>query len=113
MIRQTSLALLLMAISPISACVDATPPAVATGASVDERPTLGSSFATAVVINEATEFQGVPAVYTWLRVNRPGWTVTQQALAEHNGKPYDIMTISKGGRTEEVYFDISKFFGKI
>ncbi|MGC4103670.1 hypothetical protein [Ferruginibacter sp.] len=74
----------------------------------------GSSFDKAIFINEKTEGPGVDAEYKWLKKNYPGYKVKSQSLSNHNGKPYDILTIeTASGKTEKVYFDISKFFGKM
>ncbi len=72
----------------------------------------GSDFANAVTIDAEDSISGVGAEYEWIKVNRPGWQVTGQMLVDHNGKPYDVLAIQKGAETEEIYFDISSFFGK-
>jgi hypothetical protein len=72
---------------------------------------LGSSFETAVMINETTESAGVPAEYKWLRERYSGYKFMRQSLVEHNKKPFDVLTIQfADGRTQDVYFNISKFF---
>ena len=65
------------------------------------------------MITETTEPTGVAAEHGWLKTNRPGWQLVQQTLAMDRGRPYDILTIRKSGKTEEVYFDISNFFGRL
>jgi hypothetical protein len=79
------------------------------GSSVQE----GSSFETAVVIQEKSETTGVNAEYKWCAVHYPGYKSQMQALTNKNGKPYDILTIrTADGVVMKVYFDISNFFGK-
>jgi predicted Zn-dependent protease len=73
----------------------------------------GSSYENAIVINEKSESAGVPAEYSWLRENYPGCMAKGQSLIFYNNKPYDIITIiTADGVEKEVYFDISKFYGK-
>jgi len=67
----------------------------------------GSSFEKAVVAKSIT-FE-----YDWLKKYYPGYSFIQQSLQFHNDKPYDILKIKTiDGTTIDVYFDISKFFGK-
>ena len=74
----------------------------------------GSSFDKAIIINETSEQRGDPAEYTWIRKNYPGSTNNSQVLAYHAKKPYDILHITTAdGKSVAVYFDISKFFGKL
>jgi hypothetical protein len=74
----------------------------------------GSSFDKAIVINETSERYGDPAEYTWIRKNYPGATNNSQALVYHAKKPYDILHITTAdGKAVSIYFDISKFFGKL
>ena len=74
----------------------------------------GSSFDKAIIINETSERYGDPAEYAWIRKNYPGATNNSQALVYHAKKPYDILHITTAdGKTVSVYFDISKFFGKL
>jgi hypothetical protein len=96
----------------VAGCVPPdSPTASPTAASAEVKE--GSSFETAIVIRAPNTQTGVPAEYAWLKANRPGWTFVQQELVEHKGRPYDILTIRKGGQTERVFFDITSFFGKI
>ncbi|MDH5379307.1 MAG: hypothetical protein OEW75_00545 [Cyclobacteriaceae bacterium] len=67
----------------------------------------GMSFETAIIANS------IPEEYEWLKKNYPGSRVSMQALANHDGKPYDILTFkTSDGETKKAYFDISNFFGK-
>ena len=75
----------------------------------------GSSEKTAIVINETNEMTGVDAEYAWLKKNYPGYSSQGQALVmDKAGHPFDIIHIKTAdGQKKDVYFDISKFFGKI
>jgi len=73
----------------------------------------GSSYEKAILINEKTETEGVRAEYAWLEKNYPGYKFIMQSLLEHNRKPYDDIQIrTVEGVEKDIYFDISKFFGK-
>ncbi|MBS1663813.1 MAG: hypothetical protein JST68_22400 [Bacteroidetes bacterium] len=73
----------------------------------------GSSYENAIVIKETSEKKGVDAEYDWLREHYPGYKRGRQALTTKNGKPYDVLSIETAdGVKKDVYFDISKFFGK-
>jgi hypothetical protein len=65
----------------------------------------GASAATAIPVNSIRE------EYDWIAVNRPGWKPGLQALAVDATGSYDIITITKGNQSEEIYFDISAFIG--
>jgi len=74
----------------------------------------GSSFDKAIIINETTEQAGDPAEYQWISTNYPDSKNNSQSLVFHDKKPYDILHITtKDGKEVAVYFDISKFFGKL
>jgi hypothetical protein len=75
----------------------------------------GSSEKNAIVINETNEMTGVDAEYAWLKKNYPGYSSTGQALVmDKAGHPFDIIHIKTAdGQKKDVYFDISKFFGKM
>jgi hypothetical protein len=67
----------------------------------------GSSPAAAIPV------PGVDDEYRWLAANRPGWTPVRQLLVSGpRGKTYDLVTIARGGQSEDIHFDISSFFGK-
>ena len=72
----------------------------------------GESFETAVIIREKSETKGVPAEYKWINKHYPSAKVVSQSLNFHDKKPYDIIKIRYKGKTKDVYFDISNFFGK-
>ena len=86
-----------------------------TGTSATDAATSGDglSFETAIVIDAKSETTGVDKEYVWLRKNYPGYKLIKQALVFNNNKPYDLMKIETAqGAAKEIYFDISKFFGK-
>lgn len=73
----------------------------------------GLTIATAVVIQEKTESDGVAAEYVWLRKHYPGYTLIKQSTTSANGKMYDKMDIKTAdGSKKTIYFDITGFFGK-
>jgi hypothetical protein len=73
----------------------------------------GSSFEKAVYITEAQETPGIHAEYAWIRNKYPGSKTRGQSLNIHEKKPYDIIHITTAdGKDIDVYFDISKFYGK-
>ncbi|HNB28755.1 MAG TPA: hypothetical protein PLR41_17430 [Alphaproteobacteria bacterium] len=74
----------------------------------------GSSFATAIVLEDAhTEFDGVAAEHRWVKKNMPGWRWGTQSLINHDGRVYDLIELSKDGVTRNLYFDITDWFGKL
>jgi len=72
----------------------------------------GGSFKNAVIIKSKSETTGVSAEYKWISRHYPSAKVVSQSLVFHNKKPYDIIKIKNKGKAQEVYFDISNFFGK-
>ena len=73
----------------------------------------GSSFTNAVVINETNGLKGVDAEYDWIKKSYADYTIDGQSEKEMNGKHYDIIKITTAnGQKSDVYFDISKFYGK-
>ena len=73
----------------------------------------GSSYEKAIIIEKKNEKDGVAEEYKWLREHYPGYTMGSQSLNYKDKKPYDILHITtKDGEKKDVYFDISKFFGK-
>jgi hypothetical protein len=74
----------------------------------------GASCENAIKILAPSERIGVQAEYNWLRDHRDGYKVVKQALQQCSDRPTDHMTIvMPDGRQEDVYFDISDFFGKL
>ena len=78
---------------------------------IDERD--GSSFEKAIVLNEKSTGAGIKAEYAWVKEKYPDSKVVKQALIHKGKKSYDMLTVQKAdGGTEEVYFDITSFYGK-
>jgi hypothetical protein len=74
----------------------------------------GNSLAQAVLIMGAEgETDGVAAEYAWLDQHYPGYIPGDQALVQQGDRLYDILTIRWKGKTLELYFDITTFFGKM
>jgi len=87
---------------------------VATTAASTTYDADGSSFEKAIVIKASSETAGINAEYGWLKKKYPGYKTKSQRLTYHDKKPYDVITIETAeGNTVDVYFDISKFFGKL
>ncbi len=73
----------------------------------------GSSCAQAVVVHERGEMAGIRAEYQWLAARYPGYARQGQSLSHCGDKAADILEIrTADGRTLEVYFDISEYFGR-
>ena len=73
----------------------------------------GSSFEKAIVINEKTETKGIDAEYAWIKKNYPGYKMRSQSLSHKGKKSYDIIHIeTSDNKLVDLYFDITKFFGK-
>jgi hypothetical protein len=73
----------------------------------------GSSYETAVIIDKTNETEGVEAEYEWIREHFPGSQVLSQSLNFYKEKPYDILQVATAqSETVNIYFDISKYFGK-
>ncbi len=76
----------------------------------------GTSFNDAVVLKAPTEAQGVMSEYVWLASHPCSggtWKPTKQSLVNHNGNPYDVLSVScsNGSTSRVVYFNIAGFFG--
>lgn len=73
----------------------------------------GLSFNTAVFINEKSEMAGTRAEYEWIKSHYTDYKIKSQSLTRRDGKPYDVIIITlRGGKDLNLYFDISKYFGK-
>ncbi len=74
----------------------------------------GSSMAKRIIILGAHgEADGVRSEYDWLRKFRPSCQRGGQSLAKSGSHFIDILDIRCNGRQQSVYFDITRFFGKI
>ena len=73
----------------------------------------GRSFSTAIVVEADSEVQGVNAEYMWIAFQRPNKDVVLQSLVFEGGRAYDILEVAgRDGNTEEIYFDITAFYGR-
>jgi hypothetical protein len=73
----------------------------------------GLSFDSAVVIQAKNESEGVAAEYAWIRKNLSGASPAGQSLHQHAGKFYDVISVElNDGKSHDVYFEISSYFGK-
>lgn len=73
----------------------------------------GSSFQKAIIIHETGEMTGVSAEYKWLKTHYPGYSSEKQSLMMVNKAPYDVLHIKNAeGDEKDVWFDISRFYGK-
>ncbi|NOZ12200.1 MAG: hypothetical protein GXO69_00970 [Acidobacteria bacterium] len=74
----------------------------------------GLSLETAVsILNAKGEDDGVRSEYHWIAVHHPDWKVRGQALLQGKHGIYDkIICVRPDGKTVDIYFDISRFFGK-
>lgn len=74
----------------------------------------GSTEAKAIVILAKNEEEGMNVEYGWLRQHYPGYQMVKQALMGGDKKFYDFMTFkTRDGKTMELYFDITEYFGKM
>jgi hypothetical protein len=74
----------------------------------------GTSFEKAIVINAKNEMDGVNAEYSWLRNHFPGYKMKSQSLSSKGSKSYDVLHfLTSEGKEMTIYFDITKFFGKL
>ena len=77
-----------------------------------QKPADGKSFETAIVINKTTEKAGINAEYQWIREHFSNYHVVKQVLVYNDDKRFDVITIQlSDGSTQDIYFDITKFFG--
>lgn len=101
-------------------CADVTPADADQSEQVEKRSTKsritykggdGTSFEKAVIIVGAkNSMEGVPAESVWLKKKYKGYEKLQQALVQHEGKVYDVITIkTKRDKELVIYFDISGF----
>ena len=77
-------------------------------------PADGKSFETAIVINKKTEKEGINAEYQWIREHYSNYHVVKQAIVYNDDKRFDVITIEiADGSNQDIYFDITKFFGHL
>jgi hypothetical protein len=98
---------IIAALTVLIALVDTS---VARDANVSAPP--GSSYATAIRIPATTERDGVHWEHRYLAAHYRGARSLRQRLDNHAGRVYDVMTIATtDGKQQDVYFDISSYFG--
>ncbi len=90
----------------------------------------GLSFETAVVPEAKTQIEGVAAQHAWIERNLPGARPAPpppppklepgeeavsfgQEVIQHDGKLYSVVHLEMpDGKSRDVYFDITGYFGK-
>lgn len=74
----------------------------------------GSSLERAIVIREDDTIKGIAAENRWIRDRYPGWRTAAKEIVRSKTNIYDKITLqSPTGEKREVYFEISRFFGRI
>ena len=108
--------LVLPACAPATApTTGASPEATAPAVDWDTSGVLTQSIPcdTPVVIKAGDSRTGIRKEYSFLAEHYPGYQRGGQALANHKGRPVDILDFTDGqGVRRSVCFDISSFFGK-
>ncbi len=67
----------------------------------------GSSIEKAIIVKSVSE------EYQWIRDNYPNSRPMGQSLIFNKKKPYDVIHIqTEAGSEKDIYFDISKFYGR-
>jgi hypothetical protein len=74
----------------------------------------GTSFSNAVVIMVESESAGLKEEYKWLENNYPGYGLVRRTHVKRSPRNYDIIRIkTKQGQIKDIYFDSTRFWGKI
>jgi hypothetical protein len=74
----------------------------------------GTSFSNAVVIMVESERAGLNEEYKWLANNYPGYALVRRTHVERSSRHYDIIRIkTQQGQLKDIYFDSTRFWGKI
>jgi hypothetical protein len=74
----------------------------------------GTSFSNAVVILLENERAGLDEEYKWLANNFPGYALIRRTHVIRSSRHYDIVRIkTKQGQVKDIYFDSTRFWGKI
>ena len=74
----------------------------------------GTSFSNAVVIMVTSEREGLNEEYKWLSNNYPGYELIRRTPVERSSRRYDIIRIkTKQGQVKDIYFDSTRFWGKM
>ena len=74
----------------------------------------GTSFSNAVVIMVESEKAGLSEEYKWLSNNYPAYSLIRKIHVERASRHYDIIRIkTQHGQVKDIYFDSTRFWGKI
>lgn len=74
----------------------------------------GTSFSNAVVIMVENERAGLDEEYKWLSNNYPGYAMIRRTQVKRSSKHYDIIRIkTQQGQVKDIYFDSTRFWGKM
>lgn len=74
----------------------------------------GTSFSNAVVIMVESERAGLSEEYKWLTNNYPGYALVRRTHVKRSARHYDIIRIkTQQAQVKEIYFDSTRFWGKI
>lgn len=74
----------------------------------------GTSFSNAVVIMVESERVGLNEEYKWLANNYPGYALVRRTHVKKSSRHYDIIRIkTQQGQVKDIYFDSTRFWGKI
>lgn len=92
-------------------------PAKAAGPTTTTRTDVlrgGTSFSNAVVIMVEREREGLNEEYKWLANNYPGYALVRRTHVKRSSKNYDIVRIkTKDKQLKDIYFDSTRFWGKL
>ena len=74
----------------------------------------GTSFSNAVVIMVESESAGLNEEYKWLANNYPGYALVRRTHVKRSSRHYDVIRIkTQQGQLKDIYFDSTRFWGKI
>lgn len=74
----------------------------------------GTSFSNAVVIMVESEKGGLNEEYKWLSNNYPGYGLIRRTHVKRSSRHYDIIRIkTQQGQVKDIYFDSTRFWGKM
>ena len=73
----------------------------------------GTSFEQAVLFpNAKSSMEGIPLETKWIGEKYRGASKKSQAVLNHNGRLYDLITIETAdGEEKRIYFDMTSWFG--
>lgn len=83
------------------------------GSSFSQNQPAHDSCKTAISLDAPSHAEGVNQEYVYLKAHYPQYQVMQQALIQCGNKPTDMFALQDAqGQKIEVYFDLSKYWGK-